>query len=135
MFDEFTQMISGSSWSYVIVFAFAFLDALVPVVPSETAVVTACVLAGAGEMSLLLLLLCAASGAILGDNAAYGIGRRWGDDAVRRFTRGGKGARGLGWAKRELDERGGQLIVVARFIPAGRTLVTLSAGALGYPWP
>jgi membrane-associated protein len=134
VFDEFTSLIGSSSWSYAIIFAFAFLDALIPVVPSETSVVTAGVLAGAGEMSVMLILLCASSGAILGDNVAYGIGHRWGDDAVRRFTRGGKGARGLGWAKRELDDRGGQLILVARFIPAGRTLVTLSAGALGYPW-
>jgi membrane-associated protein len=130
VFDEFTDLISGSSWSYLIIFAFAFLDALLPVVPSETSVVTAGVLAGAGEMSLLLILLCAASGAILGDNAAYGIGRQWGERAVRRFEKG----RGLTWAKRELDSRGGQLILVARFIPGGRTLVTLSAGALAYPW-
>jgi membrane-associated protein len=134
MFDEFTELISGSPWSYAIIFAFAFLDALIPVVPSETSVVTAGVLAGAGEMSLILILLCAASGAILGDNTAYGIGRLWGDGAVRKLTRGDRGGRGLRWAQRELDDRGGQLIVVARFIPGGRTLVTLSAGTLGYPW-
>jgi membrane-associated protein len=134
VFDEFTELISGSPWSYAVVFAFAFLDALVPVVPSETSVVTAGVLAGAGEMSLVLIFLCAASGAILGDNTAYGIGRRWGDDAVRTLARGERGGRGLRWAKRELDDRGGQLIVVARFIPGGRTLVTLAAGSLGFPW-
>jgi membrane-associated protein len=134
VFNELTDLISGSPWSYAIIFAFAFLDALIPVVPSETSVVTAGVLAGAGEMSLLLILLCAASGAILGDNTAYGIGRRWGDDAVRRFVRGDGGRRRVRWAKRELHDRGGQLIVVARFIPAGRTLVTLAAGALGFPW-
>ena len=33
-----------------------------------------------------------------------------------------------------MRERGGELIVVARFIPGGRTAVTLSAGTLGYPW-
>jgi membrane protein DedA with SNARE-associated domain len=134
VFEEFTEMISGSPWSYAIVFAFAFLDALLPVVPSETSVVTAGVLAGAGEMSLILIVLCAASGATLGDNAAYGIGRRFGDRAVRRIARGQRGDRGLRWAERELEDRGGQLIVVARFIPGGRTLVTLAAGSLGYPW-
>ena len=134
MFDELTELISGSPWSYGLVFAFALLDALLPVVPSETSVVTAGVLAGAGEMSLLLILLCAATGAILGDNTAYGIGRRWGDDAVQRLARGERGDRGLRWAERELDARGGELIVVARFIPGGRTLVTLAAGSLGFPW-
>jgi len=134
VFDEFTELISGSPWSYALIFAFALLDALLPVVPSETSVVTAGVLAGAGEMSLVLILLCAASGAILGDNTAYAIGRRWGDDAARKLARGERGARGLRWAQRELDDRGDQLIIVARFIPGGRTLVTLAAGSLGFPW-
>jgi membrane protein DedA with SNARE-associated domain len=31
-------------------------------------------------------------------------------------------------------KRGGELIVIARFIPAGRTVVTLSAGTLEYPY-
>jgi len=134
VFDEFTDLISGSPWSYAIIFAFAFLDALLPIVPSETSVVTAGVLAGAGEMSLALILLVAASGAILGDNAAYGVGHRFGERAAKRLARGEKGGRGLRWAERELEDRGGQLIVAARFIPGGRTLVTLAAGLLGFPW-
>jgi membrane-associated protein len=134
VFDQFTELISGSPWSYAIIFAFAYLDALIPVVPSETSVVTAGVLAGAGEMNLPLILVCAASGAVLGDNTAYGIGRRFGHRAATRIARGERGKRGLAWAERELDDRGGQLIVVARFIPGGRTLVTLAAGVLEYPW-
>src|SRR4029450_400716 len=34
----------------------------------------------------------------------------------------------------QVSERGGELILIARFIPGGRTVVTLSAGTLGYPW-
>lgn len=134
MFGELTDLISGSAWSYAIVFAFAYLDALVPVVPSETSVVTAGVLAGAGEMSLALIVLCAASGAWLGDNSAYGIGRRFGDRARERFFRGEKARRRLAWAEREVRSRGGELIVIGRFIPGGRTVVTLTAGGLEYPW-
>ncbi len=33
-----------------------------------------------------------------------------------------------------MQERGGYLIVVARFIPGGRTAVTLAAGILEMPW-
>ena len=53
---------------------------------------------------------------------------------MQRLARGERGDRGLRWAERELDARGGELIVVARFIPGGRTLVTLAAGSLGFPW-
>ena len=33
-----------------------------------------------------------------------------------------------------LDERGGYIIVVARFIPGGRTAATIAAGTLEMPW-
>ena len=118
----------------MIVFLFAYFDALIPIVPSETAVITAGVVAGAGDLSLWLIIPAAASGAFLGDNTAYFIGRRFGGRAVARFFPGEKARRRIDWAEAQLDERGGELIVVARFIPGGRTAVTLSAGLLGYPW-
>lgn len=34
--------------------------------------------------------------------------------------------------RRTLDRRGGLLLVVARYVPGGRTAVTLTAGATGY---
>jgi membrane protein DedA with SNARE-associated domain len=36
-------------------------------------------------------------------------------------------------AERALRERGGQLLVMARFLPGGRTMTTLTAGAVGHP--
>jgi membrane-associated protein len=137
VFDQFTQLVSdASAWAYVIIFLFAALDALVPVVPSEVSVITAGVVAaGSGGLSLPLIIIAAACGAFLGDNAAYLVGRRYGTRAKERFFRGDKGRKTVGWAERQLAERGGELIIIARFIPGGRTAVTLSAGASLYPWP
>ena len=59
-------MISGSGWSYVLIFAFAYLDAIFPVVPSETAVITAGVLAGSGKMSLPAIIVLAAGRRVRG---------------------------------------------------------------------
>ena len=134
MFNQLVDQISGSGWSYVLIFAFAYLDALVPIVPSETAVVTAGVLAGSGRMSLPLIIVLAASGAFAGDNTSYLIGRHYGEPAKRRFFSGKKARERIHWAEQQLQERGGELIVVSRFIPAGRTVVTLSAGGLRMPW-
>ena len=134
MFNQLVDQISGSGWSYVLIFAFAYLDALVPIVPSETAVVTAGVLAGSGRMSLPLIIVLAASGAFAGDNTSYLIGRHYGEPAKRRFFSGKKARERIHWAEHQLQERGGELIVVSRFIPAGRTVVTLSAGGLRMPW-
>jgi len=135
VFDEFTQLVADSSgWAYAIVFVFAFLDALVPIVPSETAVITAGAVAAAGDLSLALIVPAAAVGAFLGDNTAYFIGWRFGGRATERFFSGDRARRRIEWADKQLRERGGQLIVVGRFIPGGRTAIALSAGTLAYPW-
>jgi membrane-associated protein len=135
VFNHFTGLVSDASgWAYGIVFLLAFLDAIVPVVPSETAVITAGVVAGAGDLSLAMIVPAAAAGAFLGDNTAYWIGRRFGTRVVDRFFSGEKSRRRIEWAERQLTERGGELIAIARFIPGGRTAVTLSAGLLGFRW-
>jgi membrane-associated protein len=135
VFHQFTQMVADASgWAYAIVFVFALLDALVPIVPSETAVITAGVVAASGDLSLALIIPAAAAGAFIGDNLAYLIGHRFGGRASERFFSGEKAQRRMDWAEEQLRERGGELIVVGRFIPGGRTAIALSAGTLGYRW-
>lgn len=135
MFNQFTQYVADASgWAYAVVFLLALLDAVLPVVPSETAVITAGVVAASGHLSLLLIVVSAAAGAVAGDNIGYLVGRRFGPAVTRRFFRGEKARQRLSWARRQLGERGGQLILVGRFIPGGRTVVTLSAGMLHFPW-
>jgi membrane-associated protein len=94
VFSHFTQLVSDASgWAYGIVFLLALLDAVVPVVPSETAVITAGVVASAGDLSLAMIVPAAAAGAFLGDNNAYWIGRRFGTRVVDRFCSGEKSRR------------------------------------------
>jgi membrane protein DedA with SNARE-associated domain len=135
MFGHFTQLVSDASgWAYAIVFLLAVLDAGIPLVPSETAVITAGVVAGAGGLSLPAVILAAAAGAFVGDNTVYWIGRRYGSRVVDRFFSGATSRRRIDWAQQQLSERGGELIAVGRFIPGGRTAVALSAGLVAYPW-
>jgi membrane protein DedA with SNARE-associated domain len=135
MFDQLTQLVAeASAWAYVVVLLFAVVDAVLPVVPSETAVITAGVVAVSGDLSLPVVIAAAAVGAFAGDNLAYGIGRRYGTRVTDRFFRGEKAKRRLDWASTKLEERGGELIAVARFIPGGRTAVTLTAGLTRFPW-
>jgi len=134
MFNRLTDLVSGAWWTYPLIFAVSYLDAIIPLVPSETIVVTAGVISSTGELHLPLVILFAAVGAFLGDNTSYLIGRHFGEPVERRFFRSDKAKGRLRWAERQLDERGGELIVVARFIPGGRTAVTLSAGGLKMPW-
>src|SRR3954447_2193515 len=136
MFDQLTQLVSEASWwAYGVVMLFAMLDALIPVVPSEATVITAGVVAANGKLSLPLVILCAAAGAWAGDNIAYFLGYRFGDGAKARFFRGEKARARIDWTERQLDQRGGELIIVGRFIPGGRTAVALSSGLTHYYWP
>jgi membrane-associated protein len=136
VFSSFTHLVANASgWAYAVVFLLALLDAILPVVPSETAVITAGVVAASGDLFLPLVIVLAAAGAFLGDNTAYWIGRRFGTWVVEKFFSGEKAKKRIDWAEGQIRERGWVLIVVGRFIPGGRTAITLSCGLLRYSWP
>jgi membrane-associated protein len=128
-----TSLQVDSPLSYAIAVVIPALDAIFPVLPSETAVIAlGVVTAGSADPRIALLVACAAAGAFLGDNLSYLIGRRFGPWAERRFFASGKGARSRAWAERSLQRFGMQVIIVCRFIPGGRTAVTLTCGLIGY---
>ena len=134
VFESLVDFVSGSPWTYAAVFGIAALDAVLPLVPSETAVITAGVIAASGDLIVPLVILVAALGAMLGDNVSYLGGQLVGRRGAKRIFRGDRGRRSLAWAERTLDRRGGLLLVVARFIPGGRTAATFTAGVVSYPW-
>jgi membrane protein DedA with SNARE-associated domain len=130
VFDWLTNAVSGSAVSYLVVGIAAGADVVFPLVPSETIVVTAGVLASGGALSVWLLIPAAALGAFAGDNLAYWLGRRIGDPISRRLFRGDKAAARLAWSERAIHRHGPVLVVVGRFIPGGRTASTFAAGTL-----
>jgi membrane-associated protein len=134
LFEALANHVSGAWWSYPLLFALAYTDVLLPLVPSETAVITAGVLASSGDVHLTAAIGAAAVGAIAGDNTVYALGRYFGRPLRRRFFAGERGKARLRWAERQLAERGGQLIVAGRFIPGGRTAVTFASGSFAMRW-
>ncbi|MDQ2813373.1 MAG: DedA family protein [Actinomycetota bacterium] len=132
--NALTSLHAGSPVSYLIALLIPALDAILPILPSETAIIALGVAtAGSADPRIALLVGCAAVGAFMGDNLCYLLGRRFGPRVERRFFAREKGARRREWAERSLERFGTQLIVVCRFIPGGRTAVTLSCGLIGYP--
>ena len=124
----------GSPVSYIVALLLPALDALLPWLPSETAVIALGVMtAGRADPRIGLLVALAALGAFLGDNAAYLVGRRFGPSVDRRLFAGERGARRRAWAQRSLDRFGIRIIIACRFVPGGRTAVTLTCGLIGYP--
>jgi len=135
VFDAIVDAVSGSDWSYLVVFLVAMIDAFFPLVPSEATAIAAGVVAGTGGLRVELVILAAALGAIAGDNICFAGGHFMGGWLEDRFLQGEKSQKRVAWAQKLLEERGGYLIVVARFIPGGRTITTFTAGFVdGMPW-
>ncbi|WP_097273993.1 DedA family protein [Streptomyces sp. TLI_55] len=128
----------GSPWIYALVAASVLLDVFLPVLPSGVLVITAATAAAAGTAAgkvpadvpdILLLTLCAATASVLGDLVAYRLAWRGGDRLDRAIAR----SRRLTTAQERLGSAlargGGPLVVLARFAPAGRSVVSFVAGA------
>lgn len=135
----------GSPWIYAAVALSVLLDVFVPLLPSGVLVITAATAAAAGTAGdataaagdavadhvpdILVLALCAATASVVGDLFAYRVGRRGGerlDRAIARSRRLTSAQERLGAA---LSRGGAALVVLARFAPAGRSVVSLAAGA------
>ena len=127
-FFNWLKDFSDSYWFYVIILVIAILDSVIPIVPSETLVIIGGVSAGSGSLSLGLVMACAFSGAFIGDHLSYFLGRRASDHITRRYERTEKGKHRLASVIYQIHERGGLLLITARFIPGGRTILTLACG-------
>jgi membrane-associated protein len=125
--ESLTDLVAASPWTYAILVGLVTLDALLPLLPSETALASAGVLAAGGDLELGLVVAAGAAGAIAGDNGAYGLGRALGPRLASRVRAGD-------WAEQKLASGGTTLLVAARFIPGGRTAATLTSGLVRYPW-
>ncbi|HVC68757.1 MAG TPA: DedA family protein [Acidimicrobiales bacterium] len=123
-----------STASYMLAFFLPAFDAVIPVLPSETAIVALGVTtAGSADPRIVILIALAAAGAFVGDNLCYLIGRRFGPWVNRKVFSSGRGVERKAWAERTLERFGARLIVVCRFIPGGRTAVMLTCGVVHFP--
>jgi membrane-associated protein len=123
----------GSPWLYAALFALAAIDGFMPLVPSETLAVSAGVYAASGDTNLAIVIAAAALGAITGDHVSYALGRRYGSRLETRRAPGKRSSRVFAWARRQLAERGGSILIVCRYVPGARTATTLIAGAVRHP--
>ncbi len=134
MFQSLLDFLTASAWTYPLLLGIAAGDAVFPVLPSETALIVCGIQAGRGQLSLGWIIVFAALGAFAGDNASYCIGRFLRGHGLARLMRRGRVQKRVGRARRFLDERGSYVLVIARFVPGGRTATTFTAGVSQLPW-
>lgn len=104
-------------------------------VPGETALLGAGVLAREGSLQLGLVLPLAAAAAIAGDNVGYLIGRRGGHLLlVARGPFRDRRARMLEGGERFFARRGRRAVFLGRWVAVARVTVPWLAGTSGMPW-
>lgn len=130
--NAYIETHADSPWLLLLVVVVCIVDGILPPAPAEaTLVALGAVAAAEGRPSIPLLIGVAAIGGFLGDNLTYAIGKH---TRLGRFQ-GSERPRVRAfflWVARMLLRHGATIILVCRFIPGGRQMVNLTAGALKY---
>lgn len=125
-----------SSYGYLAVFLLVGLESVGIPLPGETALISAGIYAGhTHHLSVWLIWLVAAAGAILGDNLGYLIGRAGGYRLVKRY---GPKVRidesKLKVGRYAFDRWGGKVVFLGRFVSVLRTYAAFLAGTTRMRW-
>jgi membrane protein DedA with SNARE-associated domain len=133
MIETITHLVTN--FGYIIVAFFILLECAGFPLPGETALLVGAGFAGAGKLSISVVIIIAASAAILGDAGGYWIGRLLGRGFVERW---GKYV-GLNESKMQTLEgffikHGSLTVFFGRFIGVLRTYSALFAGISKMPY-
>jgi membrane protein DedA with SNARE-associated domain len=121
---------------YWVVFAIVMLESAGVPLPGETALVLASIYAGAtGDLNIAGIILCAAAGAIVGDNVGFWVGRTWGAKFLLRY---GKfihlPEERLKLGQYLFARHGAKIVFFGRFVAFLRIFAALLAGVNQYRW-
>jgi membrane protein DedA with SNARE-associated domain len=115
---------------------FVGIEALGIPLPGETAVIFAGLAAAAGRLEIVLVIVVASAGAIIGDNIGFMIGRRGGRAVLERpgrFER--ERRRVLEIGDPFFERHGAKAVFLGRWIAGLRIWASWLAGASSMRWP
>ncbi len=131
---EFAGLIQR--YGYGLVGVVIFFESMGLPLPGESLLIAAAIYAATlGGLEIEWVVLAAATGAILGDNAGFMLGRRLGPPLLQRY-----GPRiGLTWPRQRLGQflflrHGPKVVFFGRFIAFLRVFAAMLAGANAMPW-
>ena len=131
-------MINWLDWGYLGIFLLMVLENVIPPIPSEVIMSLGGIAAGQGKMDFTLLVLTGTLGCIVGNLFWYEIGVRFGYRRLKpAIDRWGRWLT-MEWEDIEklrafFDRWGGVTVFVFRFMPIGRTVISIPAGLLHMP--
>jgi membrane-associated protein len=120
-----------SPWLLPLLAVLVAIDGPLPVLPSETLLLSAAALNFAERDAWAVLLLFGASviGSMVGDLCVFGLGR----SSHKLIGRAADSGELAGWVRRHLLARPGVAMVGARLLPGGRLVSCAAAGRFGLP--
>ncbi|MGW4892692.1 DedA family protein [Kitasatospora sp. NPDC004240] len=125
-------MVIGSSWICALALCAVLGDAFLPFLPSGTLVILAVLNTAQIDGAPVLLALGVAMASFLGDLLLLQLARRGAPSVRRRLEHRPKLAASVTQLQRALDGRTNAataaMVVIARFVPAGRTVLDLAMG-------
>ena len=125
-----------ATYGYWAVFFFVAIESIGIPFPGETMLLVAAIDAGTThQLSIALVIVAAACGAIVGDNIGFWIGREGGYRVLRRY------GRYIGFDERKLKvgiylfrKHGGKVVFFGRFVAVLRAWAAFLAGVNRMPW-
>ncbi|WP_433175686.1 DedA family protein [Actinoallomurus sp. CA-150999] len=130
---DLARDLMNSPWIHLVLFVVTALDAVLPLVPSEGVVIVVGAHAATGEPNVFAAIGAVTLGAFFGDCVSYGIGRVVGGRLYRRMKTGTRKRAAMDRAAKALEQRGGVILILTRYLPGLRNITTLTAGTVGYP--
>ena len=120
-------------WAYVMCLLFVWFDAVIPIFPGETTLSAASTIAAGGGLTLGLVMLAGALGAILGDTSLFWIARKGSAKMQPHLDKALENPK-VRVAWESLDRSPGLLIVAGRYVPGMRFAVNASMGLSHIPY-
>ncbi len=124
------------TYGYLAVFVFVAIESIGIPFPGETMLLVAAIDAGTThQLSIVLVIIAATCGAILGDNLGFWIGREGGYRLLRRY------GRYIGFNERRVKlglylfrTQGGKIVFFGRFVAVLRAWAAFLAGVNRMQW-
>ena len=132
-------MWDAANWGYWGVFLLMILENVIPPVPSEAIMTVGGIAVSKGQMNFAALVAVGTAGTVIGNLFWWEIGRRLGYKRMKPLIdRFGRWLT-MDWHEVEklksyFDRWGGPTVLIFRFMPVGRTVISIPAGLMHMPF-
>jgi membrane protein DedA with SNARE-associated domain len=120
----------GALFLYIFLFFSAIMENLFPPIPGDTVTALGAFLVGTGKLNLGLVFISTTLGSVIGFFALFILARYFFSETINRKGFKWVSAQQIASAKERIGKYGYIVILVNRFLPGIRSVISISAGLL-----